>query len=193
MIIKNLLTILKKLDRIDTSEWFGHYSSSYVWKRMHEREARRLGWKPRKEIIEEQKRQELQKFYKILSFLNKKGYIRKIGKNGKRSIWKITKRGLGKFLELDVEKDGRLLPMEFDTIEKGDTKVVVFDIPEAIKHCRNWLRQTLINLGFRKLQKSVWIGNVKLPEEFIYNLRKLDILSYVHILSVKDEGTINIE
>ena len=68
--------------------------------------------------------------------------------------------------------------------------IVSFDVPERRRHWRDWLRFQLASLGLQKLQLSVWIGKVKLPEEFLEDLKKFQLLTYVHILSVGKKGTL---
>ena len=53
--------------------------------------------------------------------------------------------------------------------------IVTFDIPERDRHKRDWLRSALKNLSFRMLQKSVWIGKIKIPEAFFADLRRFKI------------------
>lgn len=36
-------------------------------------------------------------------------------------------------------------------------RVIIFDIPEYRKNLRDRLRKTLVNIGFRKIQNSVWV------------------------------------
>ena len=70
-------------------------------------------------------------------------------------------------------------------------KLVIFDIPEKNRIQRDWLRFKLKQLGFRKMQMSVWWGRGTLPEEFIADLEKYDILPHIHILAVSQRGTIS--
>lgn len=68
--------------------------------------------------------------------------------------------------------------------------LVIFDIPERKRIFRDWLRYQLAELEFRRLQHSVWWGMGALPEEFMNDLRQYKLLSYVHIFSVTQRGTI---
>ena len=63
--------------------------------------------------------------------------------------------------------------------------VVVYDIPEVYKVKRNWLRSSLVILGFRQLQKSVWVGPAPLPGEFIEQIGRSGMLEYTHFFQVK--------
>lgn len=152
-------------------------------------DARRAGWKPKDEIIAEQIQEELNRFYSMLSKLKKQGLVKKIN-NGKQSLWRLSRSGLNKWLFLNSVKKKSLPTMKLASPENEHLKVIVFDIPEKLKNYRDWLRQTLINFGFQKLQKSVWVGKTKLPEEFLFKLRDYNLAGCVHIFSVKDSGTI---
>ncbi|MBI2635441.1 MAG: CRISPR-associated endonuclease Cas2, partial [Parcubacteria group bacterium] len=68
-------------------------------------------------------------------------------------------------------------------------KVVIFDIPEKQKHKREWLRGQLQDLGFKMIQKSVWMGKRKFPKEFLEDIRDLKLLAYVEIFSVTKTGS----
>jgi hypothetical protein len=54
-------------------------------------------------------------------------------------------------------------------IKKWDGKwlSIIFDIPEATKHERNWLRRELKWIGFKELQHSVWITPCKIEKELM--------------------------
>ena len=69
-------------------------------------------------------------------------------------------------------------------------KMVAFDIPEEYRRKRDWLRKVLSDIGFTRLQKSLWIGKAKLPQEFIEDLNTLNLLSYVEIFAVTKKGSV---
>lgn len=129
-------------------------------------------------------------FYSLMNHLHKQGLVEK-NKKDNRLFWTITKLGQEKLKHL--QNQGNLLPpkINYQTRQEKTAKLVIFDIPEKYKHKRIWLREQLIMLDFSLLQKSVWMGRNKISEELIKNLHDLNLLPYVHIFAVKDEGTIN--
>jgi DNA-binding PadR family transcriptional regulator len=128
-----------------------------------------------------------QQFYSLLNKLKNQGFIKKEEKN-KKTIWSITQKGLEK---LKIIKEKRKRKLNYPK-EKSNTLIIItFDIPEQEKHKREWLRSVLVALDFKLLQKSVWIGKNKIPEEFLKDLREQKILNYVHIFKVSKGGTIN--
>ena len=116
--------------------------------------------------------------------LKKQGLIQK---NKKHLI--ITKRGTN-YLQGLREKIFGVQRYKKEPCKNNGKTIVTFDIKEQVRHHRDWLRMKLRYLEFRPLQKSVWIGGIKLPEEFIQELNRRNILSSIHIFEVKQEGTI---
>ena len=71
--------------------------------------------------------------------------------------------------------------------EEWDRKyrVVIFDIPEDLRHHRNWLRGELYFLGYTKLQQSVFISKYSLTEELIKEIKERGIERGVNYLLVE--------
>ena len=67
----------------------------------------------------------------------------------------------------------------------GKYRLVIFDIPEIYRHHRNWLRQELYFLGYKKLQNSVFVSKLSLTKDVIKEIKKRDIENYVNYLLVE--------
>lgn len=131
--------------------------------------------------------QEEKNFYKLLSKLRKDGLIEKRQKK-QQSWWTITKKGLER---LKVRKKNVDLPSGVYAKEfSDDWNLVIFDIPEKLKHIRVWLRKQLKSLDFVMLQKSVWIGKCGIPNDLMHDMRNLKILPYLHILKIHKKGSL---
>lgn len=124
-----------------------------------------------------------QQFYALLNHLKRQGLVVKQGSE-KGMIWKITSAGLQR---LKLFKENR---KEYDMIPDDKLKIIAYDIPERKKQKRAWLREVLKLFGFHMLQKSLWIGKRGIPENFLLDLRKKEIVSYVHIFEISKTGTI---
>ena len=140
---------------------------------------------------------ERRRFNSLFSKLHSEGFIKKSrSKNTNQAIWTLTKKGIEKLNFLKSRKDKtekrNFYPRINANNQKDFLKIIIFDIPEIYSKKRCWLRRVLINLGFKKLQKSVWMGEEKLPQEFLDNLRELKLLSYIHIFAVSKKGSLNI-
>lgn len=134
-------------------------------------------------ILEKEKH----RFYSLLSKLKKQGFIKK-GEKRRKIFWRITPLG-----EKKIEKLKNIFSFpKFNHKEGKDNgiNIIVFDIPEKHKTKRDWLRHTLLTLGFTMLQKSVWIGKNKLPEEFLKALAELNLVDFVYIFKISKTGTI---
>lgn len=93
-------------------------------------------------------------------------------------IWLITKKGQ-EYLKSKIGKEKRHIHYPSAVKNRKKNMIIVFDVPEAVRKKRNWLRVELSNLGFSLLQKSVWFGPAPLPEEFIKSLNKLNLLKFI--------------
>ncbi len=145
--------------------------------------------KERLKIIKIQEQKEKQRLYQVIHTMKKQGLIQKLA-NDSGAILEITEKGIIKKRKLEKSFDQRILVRTYQS-EKGSELVIVsFDIPENVRFKRDWLRSVLKNLGLRMLQKSVWIGKIKIPEELISDLRKYNILQFIEIFSVGKTGTI---
>jgi len=124
-------------------------------------------------------------FSVILSKLRKEGFVERRGAR-KKSLWAITPKGL-KFLQGRKKEEQDNIEIKKD----GIMRIVSFDIPERERKKRHWIREELLGLGYRPLQKSVWIGYAPLPEDFFEDLDLLTLRNHIQIFSVNKKGTID--
>ncbi len=178
---------LSTIDLLDRLTAGGKYLSKEDYKNLiKRRDNRHLEWD--KELVQTR---EKQNFYNLLYRLQKSGLIEK-KKNKGQTFWFITNKGKKRKDELFFKlRTVIFAPKEKYLLEPSEYPIiVVFDIPEKEKNKRNWLRAVLRYLEFELLQKSVWIGNNKLPQELLSDLGGLGILSSVKIFSVLEKGNI---
>jgi len=133
---------------------------------------------------------EKHKFYSLLSKLKKQGFIKKERK-GNKMFWEITPRGEQRIK--NFKNIFHFPKVDYKTEKDNGTNLIIFDIPEKYRAKRSWLRSALLSLDFEILQKSVWIGKNKLPEEFLKTLAELELINFVHILKITKTGTIKKE
>jgi|SRR3989339_483299 len=113
----------------------------------------------------------------VLSQLKRDGLVQRSGSKMK-SVWKATHEG-----KKYIQKAGKELFIQ----EDGVQRLVIFDIPEKDRKKRNWLRNKLISLKYKMLQKSVWIGYAPLPKRLMHEINLMRLQSHVYIFSVKSE------
>ncbi|MEK9183988.1 MAG: hypothetical protein AAB890_02860, partial [Patescibacteria group bacterium] len=119
----------------------------------------------------------------MLSRLAKDRLVEKEG----RGFWKITEKGrlfIKKYLEREEGNN------KIDRFKIPDL-MLVFDVPEKRRKWRHWLRGELCFLGFKKIQKSVWLGWSPLPKYLLNELSEAQLLDCVQIFSVIKRGTLS--
>lgn len=133
-------------------------------------------------------------FYSLLSYLQKSGLATKNAKGGKIK-WQLTQKGQEKKNELERRISNvqtPFLPLPIYKTEKSDKLIaIIFDVPEKENFKRKWFRQTLKSLGFSLVQKSVWMGQIKIPKELVEDLKRMNLLSYIKIFSVVEIGNLD--
>ena len=133
-------------------------------------------------VPEKLARAEKQRFYNLRSKLKREGLV----KRTPRGIWRLTQKGIDWSRAI-----AKRLPARTYAVQPSrELTLIIFDIPERERQKRVWLRAVLKRLRFRMLQKSVWIGKVQLPEEFLDDLKRLRLLPYVEILLITKTGSI---
>lgn len=183
-IVKSILVGLAT-GAVITVELLDHFFSAYnrSYKTAHS-SLYGTYFKKEKSLFDDFEDSELQKFYSVLNRLKRQGFIKK--KESKQgSLWNITKRGLERLGFYKRKKD-----FKYDRAKDNKVKIIIFDIPERERWKRAWLREALTMLEFSMLQKSVWVGKSKIPEQFLADLRDMRILHFIHILEVSASGTI---
>lgn len=144
-------------------------------KRDQEREIKRFDRQKKEEL-----KKEKAKFSNLIYKLKKDGLV-EVGQNK----FFLTKKG-GVYLKNEKNKP----KTGYSVISGKTTNLIVFDIPEEKRKRRQWLREVLKNLEYKQLQKSVWIGKSKLPEEFLREISRLNLHNCVEIFSISNRGTL---
>lgn len=135
------------------------------------------------------KKEKKQNFYDLLYRLRKEGLVLECKKD-KSCFFKITSKGKEILEGLRLKKANALPTASYKTENDNLLKIVIFDIPEEERRKRDWLRAALKNLEFKMLQKSVWAGKIKLPQGFLADLEKLNLLPYVEIFAISRTGSL---
>src|SRR3989344_6266228 len=128
-------------------------------------------------------KKEIQRYHNLIYKLKRDNLIIEKTKNN-RKFFTRTMKGRNRLLLLK-EREAKKLP-DFHYSKEGSDKftIVIFDIPEKERRKRGWLRAILKNFGLRMIQKSVFIGKVKIPDQFIDDLRRLRLIHFVEIFEI---------
>lgn len=120
-----------------------------------------------------------QQFSQLIYRLKKNGYI-KI-KNLKQNEGVIlTKKGAEKVLK------AKLKTKKKNKRSDGKWQMIVFDIPEKKRCLRSLLREKLLLLEYKMLQKSIWICPCDVSKETEFILRKYSIDPYVKLFLIEE-------
>ncbi len=106
-----------------------------------------------------------------LSSLERGEYIKR---KGKQTVF-LTKKGIQEILKYKMKN--KHLEESWD----GKWRMIIFDIAEATRRDRNYLRSQLKWIGFQELQKSVWI--------FPYEIRD-ELKEFVKLCKFEFEGDV---
>jgi len=147
-------------------------------------------WKRQKNKEEYEEYCRLAKRYRnILAWLRRDGIVKETILGRKKFIC-IMQKGK-KYRELLLKRRRNELPKRTYSRAKSKSLVIVaFDIPEAKRRQRAWLRKALQEIGFQMIQQSVWLSYVKIPTELLEDLRQSNLIHYVEIFTVTNKGSL---
>ena len=134
-------------------------------------------------------REERVRYYKLLSALRRDGLIAERHSAGRKFL-ELTKKGIARLTALRKRSERALPPQHYEAESSERFTIVAFDIPESERRKRNWLRNTLRHLRLHMIQKSVWMGKVRLPKQFFDDLAKLHLVNYVEVFEITRTGTL---
>jgi len=139
----------------------------------------------RKKIYNQNK----QKYYNLIYKLKRDNLIKENTEKNKK-YFVLTEKGESKLFDLLARRKNKF-PENIYNKENGNNLIIVaFDIPEIEKRKREWVRAALKNLDFKMIQKSVWVGKVKIPKQFLDDLLKLRLIDFVEIFEVSKSGSL---
>ncbi|MDP1706598.1 MAG: CRISPR-associated endonuclease Cas2 [bacterium] len=131
---------------------------------------------------------DLHRYNALIHYLKKDGLIKK---TDAKKYFQLTVKGNQKLKFLRKAVPLRLPNYrKYKKIDSNQVLIVCFDVPEKYRHKRRWLREVLQNLGLKKIQQSVWLGKGQLPEDFLTDIRQLDLADAVEIFGVGKTGTL---
>lgn len=111
----------------------------------------------------------------------------------RRKLIKIRKEKNGKFLvKLTNQGRKRLIKMSLEAVSikkskrwDGKWRMVIFDIPVHFNDARAALRYKMKELGFKQLQKSVWIIPYECEDEILFISEMFEVEKYVEIITAE--------
>jgi len=137
-------------------------------------------YRDRIRLRREYERQKAKKsFSRFIQYLQEKGYIRVRALEGTKGIV-LTRKGAERVLQVKrklKEKKKR---------KDGKWIMIIFDIPEKRKQARELLRGALLDLGYQKLQQSVWVSPYDVYDETEETVRSYHIIPCVKLFLIEE-------
>lgn len=120
-------------------------------------------------------------FAKIVYRLEQNGYIKRLRVKDKSAVM-LTPKGLDKVFTIKIKLKEKK--------QRPDKKwqMVLFDIPEKKKRERELFRRMLQYLGYKKLQRSIWVCPYDVLEETKDLIKRYKLEPHVELLLVKKIG-----
>jgi len=129
-------------------------------------------------------RQDKRNLQKYIYKLKSQGLV---SESGSKEL-SISSKGKKK---LTLLKKNKILDKRKYKKQNGERVTIIsYDIPIRFNRERDILREILKLLGFHMIHKSVWVGKVKLPINFLQDAEKIGILKFIEILEVTKSGTL---
>lgn len=112
-------------------------------------------------------------FFDNLRRLSVVGYV-EVDREGDRFSVKLTKKGRIKLLEHSSEKK-----------RDGKWRMISYDIPEEMRTVRNAFRNSIRRIGFKQIQKSLWVCPYVKADELELVIDELKLHEYVAYMVVE--------
>jgi len=121
-------------------------------------------------------------FYRGVSNLNRSGYIKIKKIKDKKKLY-LTSKGRVEIIK-NILQQKKEKELKWD----GKWRAIIFDVPEASRRDRDFLRRELLWMGFKELQKSVWIYPYEIEKELkaLLELWKADFAGDIRFLAIED-------
>jgi len=118
-------------------------------------------------------------FSALVQRLKQSGYLKTMRIKGGCNAVIITAKGMNKLFKIKLKF--------FDKKFRKDKKwgMVLFDIPENQRKNRDLFRKSLKNLGYQKLQKSIWVCKYDTSNETKELIIRYKLVEFVDFLLVE--------
>lgn len=121
------------------------------------------------------------RFYELVCKLKNRGYLKRLKvKNKDAAI--LTSKGTEKLFRINLKT------MDKKPRADGKWQMVLFDIPENKRKNRDYFRDGLRYLGYKNLQKSIWVCQYDVMKETKELIKRYNLEPFVEVLLVKKIG-----
>ena len=132
------------------------------------------------DLIKPRDRHEKQRIKRSFCSLQKKKLIKIYSRNGKE-IMELTEAGKQRVFEYKIDDMKLKKPKRWDK----KWRIVMFDIPEKKRRARETLNYKLRDMGFKPLQKSIFVSPYPCKNEIDFIVNYYFIQKYIVYLETK--------
>ena len=125
------------------------------------------------------RKEDRQQFSQLIYYLKKQGYIKIKNLEEKQGVI-LTPKGAEKVLRIKFKMQEKKRRAD------GKWQMVIFDIPERKHDLRDLLRANLRILGYKMLQKSIWVCPYDVSKETEGVIRKYSLDPYVKLFLIEE-------
>ncbi len=126
-----------------------------------------------------EKKRKRKNFRQLLYYLKKRGYIQIKNLQGVEGVI-LTKKGFDHVWKTTV------VAVERKKRRDGRWQMLIFDIPEKQRRLRDILRENLLLLDYRMLQRSVWVCPYDVLKETEEVVRRYEIDPYIKVFLIRE-------
>jgi len=130
---------------------------------------------------EYEKKRSRKRFTWLIRRLKQEGYL-KILKIKNNSAILITPKGLDRIFKT------KLKLIDKKPRKDGKWQMVLFDIPESKRRKRDYFRRGLQYLGYKMLQKSIWVCQYDVMQETKDLVKRYNLKEYIELLLIQKIG-----
>ena len=120
-------------------------------------------------------------FAKTIQYFKERGYLKILRIKGKNTAV-ITTKGIDKLFKIKLKLTGNKKRKD------GKWQMVLFDIPENKRRDRDHFRRGLRYLGYKRLQKSIWVCQYDVLKETKDLIKRYKLNSFIELLLVEKVG-----
>jgi len=128
-----------------------------------------------------QKEKEKMRFCEFVWKLKNGGYLKTLKVKNKTAI-AITSKGMEKLFKFSLKTINK------KRREDKKWQMVLFDIPETKRKIRDYFRKGLQYLGYKSLQKSIWVCPYDVEKETKDLIKRYNLKPFTELLLVKKIG-----
>ena len=121
------------------------------------------------------------RFAELVCKLKNRGYLKTLRIKNEDAIV-LTSKGAEKLFKINLKMTDKKPRAD------GKWQMVLFDIPENKRRNRDYFRDRLQYLGYKKLQKSIWVCQYDVMKETKELINRYNLKPFVELLLVKKIG-----